>query len=194
MNEFALLIKDDVLDKEQLVLKRYQFLGIDRIQAQFISKLFLNKELEFNCLSIKDIADTINIPADATEAMTKELVSKGIVGLKTIEGEFKFDYNTLINKLIESYIAPLNNSETESILNWIKLTLDFELTESNISDLRLIINEKGYDNLKVAINKLITMSDQTWHQLMSMYEAIGIKEKTDTQDLRHVLKQNWLED
>lgn len=193
MNEFTLLIKDNVLDKEQLVLKRSSFLNIDPVQSQYIAKLFANKELNFNKLSLKEISDTASIPVNAAEALTKDLIKTGLVGIKKEEENFFFDYNVLISKIIESYIAPTNDSTEEEKYNWTVKTINFELTDSNKSDLRLIIKENGWDNLKIAITKIMAIDGQTWHQLMSMYEALGVKETTDSQELKAILDQNWLE-
>ncbi len=193
MNEFSLLIKDNVLDKEQLVLKRSTFVNIDKVQVPFLAKLFTKKELNFNKLTLKEIADNIAIPTDAAEALTKELVGKGLVGIKSKDGEFKFNFNTLINKLIESYVAPEHSSTPEEKLNWAVKTINFELTEANLDDLKLIIKENGWENLKIAITKLISIEGQTWHQLISMYESLGVKETTDTNELKLILDKNWLE-
>lgn len=193
MNEFALLIKDNVLDKEQLVLKRSEFLNIGKVQILFLSKLFTKKDLNFSRLTLKEVADNMSISNQAAESLTKELVVKGLVKIKSKDGEFKFNFNTLINKLIESYIAPNNSSNQDEKLNWAIKTISFKLTTSNIEDLKLIIKENGWENLKIAITKLISMEGQTWHQLISMYESLGVKESTDINELKLILNKNWLE-
>lgn len=193
MNEFNQLIKDDVLDKEQLILKRHRFLDIDPIKAQYIAKLFKDKELDTSSLTLKEIANSTSIPVESAEALTKELVAKGLVSIKNEGNEYRFNYDTLVNKIIKSYIAPEHERPTSEKLNWVVKTLTVELTDANINDLELIINEDGWENLKIAINKIVTLEDQTWHQLISMYEALGAKEKTESNEIKNILDKNWLE-
>lgn len=194
MNEFYKLIKDDVLDKEKLVKKRYHFLNIDKIKADYISKIYSFKNVDLSCLSLKKIGELLSMPIEPVESLTKELIEKNLISIKNIENEFVFDFNLLINKLIGSYIAPNENKAIEEKMNWVINSLEFELTDTNKKDLRLIIEEKGWNDLMLVINKLITLDNQSWHQLISMYEAIGIKEKKKSDEVKDILTKNWLEE
>lgn len=193
MTEFIRMIQDDILDKEQLVLKRHHFLEIDKIQAQYIAKLFSNKELKYSCLNLDDIANELAIPKPAVETLVKGLVNNGNISVENIDGKLTFNFDKLINRLIESYITPKNSESTEFKLNWAIKTLKFELTEKNIEELNMIIEESGWNNLAVVINKISTIKEPSYSQLISMYETLGAKENTDSQQLKDIMDLNWLE-
>lgn len=194
MDEFNRLIKDNVIDKEKLIIKRSSFLDVDKVQAQFISKLFSNENIDFSNLTIKDIAKVISISYESAEIMTKDLISKGLVGIKNDNSEYRFDYNLFINKLIESYVAPNSNSSIEKRVDWTIKTLKINFSDSNINDLKKIIKANGWENLKLVIQKLTMIDNPTWHQLISMYESLGIKDNSKETELKNILDKNWLED
>ncbi len=195
MNEFNRLIKDNVIDKGKLIIKRSSFLDVDKVQAQFISKLFSNENIDFSNLTIKDIAKTISISDESAEIMTKDLISKGLIGIvKSNSLEYRFNYDLFIDKLIESYIAPNSNSSVEKKVDWTTKTLDINFSNSNINDLRKIIEANGWENLKLVIQKLLVIDNPTWHQLISMYESLGVKDNSKETELKKILDKNWLED
>lgn len=193
MIEFIRMIQDDIVDKEQLVLKRFRFLNIDKIQAQYIAKLFSNKELKYYDLSLEDICNELSIPKQAGETLVKGLVKDGIILIQSKDGNITFNFEPLINKLIESYITPNDSETTDVKLDWAVKTLKFELTPKNIEELKLFIDENGWTNLSIVINKISTIENPSYSQLISMYETIGARETTDSQQLKELMDLNWLE-
>ncbi len=191
MNDIKKIISDGIINKEKLVKKRYQFLGIDETQAMFISKIF--KDDNYKKLSIEDLSSIFDTTIKTSEKIIKSLVSDGYVKIFYDDNNMKFNFQNLIETLIKSYWVPNDKTPLKRKIIWIKETLDITLENENEKWIKDIISNGEWLKLMIVINKISKLEDQSWPLLESLYNSLTLKEENKRSDIKELLDINWLE-
>lgn len=193
MNDIKKIISDGIINKEKLVKKRYQFLGIDETQAMFISKIFKDDNDNYKKLSIEDLSSIFDTTIKTSEKIIKSLVSDGYVKIFYDDNNMKFNFQNLIETLIKSYWVPNDKTPLKRKIIWIKETLDITLENENEKWIKDIISNGEWLKLMIVINKISKLEDQSWPLLESLYNSLTLKEENKRSDIKELLDINWLE-
>ncbi len=195
MNNFIDLLKDNIINKSDLVIKRHEYLGLDATQAAFLAKIFVNNEQSYNNLRIEDIAELMDVNIDTANVIIEKLITDGYLLLSNCEdgNGHLFNFDTIIEKLMMSYSSPLASDSIERKLDWINEKVSFELTNENKDELIKILNNIDWNVAATAIAKFIDQDKQTFPLLVSFFQTISISD-TGNERVKSILKHNWLLD
>lgn len=187
------LLRDDLLNKEQLILKRYKFLGLDEIQARFLSKIYADKNIDPTSLTMDDISKVFGVDKTTAETIMQELVSTICVSVKSDDNGMSFDFEILINRLVKTYFSPHESEDVETKLFWSINKIGFELTQENINDLKKMINSEDWNKLSTVIERTSENDDGNWPLFISLWNSLTVKDSQKNDHLKNVLDRNWLE-
>lgn len=186
------LLKDNLINKDELIIKRYSYLNLDKSQAKFVSKIFKNKKLDYSQLTIEEISLSLSVDYETAETIVLTLVTNGYIKLINLEEEIKFNFEPLIYKLIKTYSSPKSKDNIDEKINWIKRKVSFELTNNNIQELIKISNE-NWDSVLLITNKISESKEQNWPLFISLYNTYINKNIEKSNQIKSILDTNWLE-
>ncbi len=193
INTFKDLLSDNIINKSELILKRHEYLGLDAAQATFLSKIFVNNREDYSKVQIKEIASLMSVDIDTAQSIMGSLVTNGMLGIKSENGETFFDLEKLIIKLAETYSMPSEACKKETKVKWITSRLGFDLTKDNISELEDAIDNYGWETILNVIEKFDDQSNKNFPLLISLISvAANSKAKKESQ-IKSVMDVNWLE-
>ena len=194
MTQIEQLVYDGVINKEQLVLKRHQYLNLDLQQAQFVSKLFRNSSLNFSNLTLQEISKEFGTDEKTAQVILQTLLSESCIQLVNIEGVVFFNLNFLIDKLVDSYFVPEDKASHKMKINWVKNSLSFKLTDDNLTELNQLVDSGNWSKVSIVVTKLVNDKKSNWPLFMAIFSAISNKQAKNSAKLKSVLDQNWLEE
>ncbi len=194
MDNYIDLLKDNIINKSELVNKRHKYLGLDAAQAAFIAKIFVSNKESYDKLSLEEVSKLMEVDIETARIITKELVISGYLLVSIINGKEIFDFNSIINKLIMSYSSPTEESPIEDKIDWVSKKVSFELTNDNIDQLKDVIEKLDWNVFATVIAKFIDQNDQSFPLLDAMLNSISNNGNTINKKIRSTLQINWLED
>ena len=193
MSDIKKIIKDEIINKEKLVLKRYMFLNIDENQAMFISKVFRNENLRTDELSIEELSKIFGTTNETSEKIIKSLIVDGWIKVFYIEKNMKFDFSSIIKTLVESYVFPNKDTSIDKKIIWIKNTLNININKSNENKLKELIRNGEWNKIIIVSKKISNLNDQSWPLFESLYNSITLKESNEKNEIKELMDINWLE-
>lgn len=187
------LLNDNIINKSELILKRHEYLGLDAAQAAFLSKIFVDNREDYTKLDINEIASLMSVDTNTAETIVRPLVTKGILGIVSNNGDTFFNLEQLVTKLLETYAMPMESSKKELKINWITKQIGFDLSNDNIIELERVIDTYDWTTILNVIEKFDEQSNKNFPLLISLITvAANSKEKKENQ-LKSVMDVNWLE-
>lgn len=185
------LIKDNIIDKEKLVLVRSNFLGLEDVQVKFIAKIFAKKRDSYS-FNIKEISKIFKTNEDTSMKILQNLVVQGYVSFSIKNDKQIFDFLCLIKKLLETYLPPEKNSSFEQKEFWIQKNIEFILTDKNIEVLKDILEQNEWSDVVKIIMSFKEVKINNW----SIFKNIFILEKEKiikrNIKIKKTLDKNWL--
>ncbi len=188
------LIEDNVINKSQLVLTRYEYIGIDSAQAKMLSRLFKEEdaELDYSNITIDQISNKIKIDLEATKIIIQLLIEKKIINVNN-DSKLTFDFNPLIQKLIKTYQTPLDSDSIETKIIWVKNMLNFKLSNDNLDEIKKMIDSGKWNQISIVVNEICDDTKTNWPLFVTMVSSLSNKKSEIDLKLKSILNQNWLD-
>lgn len=192
MNQLKDLLKDNIINKSELVIKRHEYLGLDVAQATFLAKIFVNNNESYEKININEIAKLMDVNVDTAKEIVSLLITKGLVKF-TIENEdLILNFDTFIIKLLSSYSKPENDSAIDQKLKWIDTKVDFIINDNLRVQLLKIIENNNWDAISKVVDKFAEQNEQNFPLLVSLIQsALDTREEKEN-EIKSVLNTNWL--
>lgn len=185
------LLKDNVINKAQLFKKRKSYLGIDENLSNFILKVF-QKHNSCSNLNIEQLSETFSTNIETTKMIMKNIISSGYVQVENNENnEMIFNFETIVEKLLNSYVDNLEKESTEFKLNWVSNELDFELTKNHINEIKKLIENNHWSTVYKIVNIMCEYDEQNWVLFQTLYNSLDSSKKID-KEVKEILDTNWL--
>lgn len=186
------LINEGLINKSKLILKRGEYLNIEKNQILFLSKIFENDNFDFFNLKLDDISKNLVLEKKEIFKYLKKLITEGLIEFKQDGDKFYFNFNFLINKLIETYLPPNDSASFEMKYFWMKNNVDLKFANKHEKELKEIINNNNWNHLLIVFEEIIDMENVNWPLFISLIDSKTIKNSTKKDDYNKILKINWL--
>ncbi|BDU67477.1 MAG: hypothetical protein TYPL_1300 [Candidatus Tyloplasma litorale] len=188
------LLKDNLINKSELILKKYKNLNIVYAEAKFLSKMFVDKNQNFSNLTIEKICELLDVSNKTAEKIVHCLLKKNFIKYRQINNTSYFDFEFLIEKLLNSYLPPEENSKISQKITWIDSELDIELTKENKMELQKIIsNNDNWKQIVKIINKISEIKDKDWSMVSAAISSFNSNFEFNSDKYKEILDSNWLE-
>ncbi len=187
------LLKDNIIDRSTLVIKRHEYLGLDATQAAFVAKIFINNNECYKDIDINEVSELMGVDTETSKAILESLITKGLLLVSENENNtpiFNFDF--LITKLLNCYETPIASSTIEKKLTWIETQVEFEVNEQMKEEFKKVISGMEWEILVELIKKSTQHSEQTFPLLMSLINSSPINKESKDNKVKEILEVNWL--
>lgn len=194
MYDLKKIFDDNIINKENLLEKRYKFIGMSKQQAQLIKKLFTLKDQKN--ISFSQISEILELKKETTEILVKDLILNNFVLLNRLEnGEYSINIEVLSQKLFNTYFFPMKNSNMDEKIHWLKNILEIDFNDENIDEIKKWIKSNQWNKILLVINGFLNLKDKkiTWPLIVSSYESISSKDIKEDKNLKELIDVNWLE-
>ncbi len=169
------LIKTDVIDFTELILKSYYKFGIDETDAIIIIKLQYLLKNNITFISPKNLAGMLSISAQTTSKRLNSLIEKGFIQMELIKKSNgkqteSFNLDFLIEKIIKNNFEETNGLKKKS-------------NKSQEAKLVKLFEEEFKKPLSVLdiqiITKWLNESKYTFEDINdALFEAVRVRKKT----------------
>ncbi len=193
MTNFDDLLKDNIIDKSSLVKKRHEYLGLDAVQASFLSKIFIDNDKQYDKVNIEELSTLMNINVETAQEVVKPLITKGLVEVINEDNNTLFNFNGFINKLLSSYTAPTSDSTREQKVKWICKKVEFLVTDHNKSELFSVVESHDWNIIMNVISKFEEQKEQSFPLLVSFLQSALNKKEDKEKEIKSIMDVNWLE-
>ncbi len=187
------LLRDNLINRSELVNKKHEYLGLDATQAAFVAKIFVNNNECYSKIDINEASELMGVDIETANAILQPLITKGLLLISENENkvpEFNFDF--LVSKILDCYDTPIQSSNIDSKINWIKTKVNFEVNEQMEEEFKKVISGMDWDILVELIKKSTTHSEQTFPLLMSLINSSPINKEAKDNKVKEILEVNWL--
>jgi len=99
-----LMLKDHIIDKEALLMRKYDLIGMTREQALLILNV-INLEKTGTKITMNSIAKTFSYSKAELENLLADLMEQDLVKIKMTKSGMEFRLKDLWTKLIKTYIT-----------------------------------------------------------------------------------------
>ena len=187
------LLNDGIINKEKLVLKRHDFIGLQKNEAIFVAKLFKNSSIENHHFTIKELASKLDISKETVQVLVKSLIASNCLKVINSSNGIIFDFDFIIEKLLESYFAPSEESALDKKIIWMEALLKFKINNDNVETIKKWIINGNWNKLVLVSKKTAMLDSPSWPLLVSAYDSLNDYKEKDTDGLKDIMNINWLE-
>ncbi len=193
MDNFIDLLKDNIVIKSDLVIKRHKYLGLDATQASFLAKIFVSNEASYSNLNAQQVAELMDVDIDTAKLIIERLIVDGFIAISNngATNEPTFNFDLIIEKLMMSYSSPLEEDSIEKKIEWVNNKISFELTDENKIEIEKLINNTEWNSFATAVVKFIDQNEQTFPLLVSLIKTVSTN-KNSNSSIKAILEHNWL--
>ncbi len=190
MSTLNILLKDNIINKSELINKRHKYLGIDSAKAAFLTKIFITNNEDFTKLSLERISELTELESETANHLIKSLIVDGLVTMENSDGNTEFNFEVVIIKLLSTYLPPTNNSPIETKMAWIEkeTTLD-----SKNDQLVSLIKTTEWEKVISVVEVFVNQNEKTIPLFVSMLESTVTSTKKQDENIKSILEINWLE-
>lgn len=192
MNDFKELLDDNIINREELFNKRYEYLGLDSAQAGFVSKIFLSKRENYSNLDVKEVSSIMSVDETTAQKILTPLITQGLILLEKENDKTVLNFEHMFEKLLSTYIIPSENSPVNLKVNWIVDKSELDLNESNIKELKDIVENHNWNTLIKVVENFVGQKDKTFPLLLSLIKVTTNSKDKLNNDIKSVMDVNWL--
>ncbi len=187
------LLDDNLIDKEKLLLKNYNSIGLSTDQVVLILKLL---KLQQSC-TINLISQEFNINKPKAEGMINELLKSKLLKINYLDKEMIFTFDLIWEKLISLYLTPTEDSSIEDKANWFSYRLNIISKPLIKKTIISWIEAGGWNRMLSLIQGLSKIQADTildWKTIKKLYESEAPSKEARTTKLKQLQEANWLLD
>ncbi len=184
------LLKDNLINKSELINKRHKYLGLDAVQAAFLAKIFINNNEENNKLNLESVSQKMSLDDESTKKVLAPLITCGLLSVESIDGNEFFNFENLIKRLLETYLPPKNSSTLSEKLEWIKDETHIDIENIEIKN---IVNNIDWSTIVEVVKALSEKNEVSVPLFVSMINSIVKDNTKQNETIKSILDINWLE-
>ncbi len=190
MTTLNILLKDNIINKSELINKRHEYLGLDSAKAAILTKIFVAKNENLKVLTLERISELTELEIEAVKLLVKSLIVEGLVTMENIDGASSFNFEVIIDKLLATYLPPKDNSPIETKIAWIEreTTLDGK-NETLLS----LIKSTDWKKVISVVEVFKNQKEKTIPLFISLIESTIESSKKQDENIKSILEINWLE-
>lgn len=190
------LLKDNIINREKLLLSKSTFIDLDSEEVLFLLKII--PFLEDDSITFEKIINNTPISKSIIDNVLSNLLSKRYVKsfFKKEEKQVIFNFTLLWEKLLDFYNIPNENSSFDDKVDWFINILNFKKEQMIVDKLQDWINQKDWKHLVSLINKIKAseLDKISWNSFVNIHDQIFEKNSNFTEEsLKEIISFNWLE-
>lgn len=197
MNNIKQLLKDDILNLENLLLKKGILLNLKSDEIVFILNVI--PILKNNKTTEKKIYKKLIIKKTELENYLTNLLKNKYIktSFKKLEDNVIFDFSPLWERLFKYYDIPDENASFEEKCRWFLDVLSFENDSIIIETFKKWTEERDFKHIVELVNKiqLSELKNISWNSFISIHDKLFEKKtKNNKNILKEIINLNWLEE
>ena len=190
--EFKDLLKNNLIDREIIILQNQKVINLSDKELIFIIKVlkFCNEDI-FN---FSDISKKSGTTKKETDVIIASLIKKNIISVrKGKDKELFFTMKPLWKKILLLFESPDASSPVEIKMKWIIETMEFEKNSLITNTLLEYINVSEWSKILniVSLIQKNNLNNVSWSLFAKMLD--DTKDEENSLKIKKILRENWLE-
>ena len=188
-----LLLKDHVINKKDLLMRKHDLIGMSREQAMLIMNV-ISLEETGSKINTNSIQKTFAYKKSELEQILADLMEQDLVKIKMTKQGLEFKFSDLWIKLLKTYITPGKDAKASDLESYVERMLDMKLTPSNRRDIETWVKQKGAKRLISIIEGIFKMNvkNVAFKMIKEIYVSEEATKKTRQKELEDIIKFDWL--
>ena len=188
-----LMLKENIIDKEALLMRKYDLIGLTREEALLILNV-INLEKNNSKITVNSIQKTFSYKKVELEEILANLIDKDFINIKITKQGLEFNLKSLWKRLMKTYIAPDDNATADELGQYIQRMLDIKLTPSNKRDLETWVKQKGQKRIISIIEGIFRFNPKevTFKNIKDIYESEDKTKRAKVKELENIIKFDWV--